>query len=468
MNENRPADNKESTLKGLRIQSLSLWMVGATIVVSLLIGSGIVDAMRHHRDLADVTQKYILTQNNVKDLLMGTDYLTEQARFYVVTGDCGYAEAYFREADVDRRRDGALEEIRNNLQGHDDNALRMSEEALDLSNELMDLEIHSMKLAALAFGEDIDGLAPEIRDYSLTEEEMALSVQEKSQAAFRLIFGPEYSGEKRKIEEKLEGVSESAIAICSAQQVTSEMGMRSALIRQGVYTVLIVLLVVLSYIMIAVLILRPIRIYVNCIKNNHVLDITGAYEFKYFAATYNNVYEMSLEQQDVLRRKAECDALTGLLNRQAFEQLKQQLHGIRMPIALLLIDVDVFKSINDTYGHEVGDQALIKVAQLLSQSFRTADYVLRIGGDEFAVVMEKMQSEKKQIISDKIDKINWELQHPVGDFPKYSVSVGAAFSENGYEDEIFRQADRALYHTKENGRCGYTFYNPDEEWAGLT
>ena len=60
---------------------------------------------------------------------------------------------------------------------------------------------------------------------------------------------------------------------------------------------------------------------------------------------------------------------------------------IRMPIALLLIDVDVFKSINDTYGHEVGDQALIKVAQLLSQSFRTADYVLRIGGDELAVVM---------------------------------------------------------------------------------
>ena len=59
MNENRPADNKESTLKGLRIQSLSLWMVGATIVVSLLIGSGIGDAMRHHRDLADMTQKYI-------------------------------------------------------------------------------------------------------------------------------------------------------------------------------------------------------------------------------------------------------------------------------------------------------------------------------------------------------------------------------------------------------------------------
>lgn len=465
MNENRPEDNKESTLKGLRIQSLSLWMVGATIVVSLLIGSGIVDAMRHHRDLADMTQKYILTQNNVKDLSLGSDYLTEQARSYVVTGDNAYAEAYFTEVNVDQRRDKALEEIRNHLQGHEE-ARRMSEEALALSNELMDLEIHSMKLAALAFGEEIDGLAPEIREYPLTEEEQNYSAQEKSRAALSLIFGSEYSGQKKKIEEKLAGVSESAISICSAQQVQSENGMRNALIRQSVYTVLIVLLVIFSYIMIAVLILRPIRIYVNCIKNNNVLEITGAYEFKYFAATYNNVYEMSLEQQDVLRRKAECDALTGLLNRQAFEQLKQRLSGMRIPIALLLIDVDVFKSINDTYGHEVGDQALIRVAQLLGQSFRTVDYVLRIGGDEFAVIMEKMQEEKKKIISDKIDKINWELQHPAEDFPKYSVSVGIAFSENGYQDEIFRQADRALYHTKENGRCGYTFYNPDEETGG--
>ncbi|MDE7014930.1 MAG: diguanylate cyclase [Kineothrix sp.] len=50
------------------------------------------------------------------------------------------------------------------------------------------------------------------------------------------------------------------------------------------------------------------------------------------------------------------------------------------------------------------------------------------------------------------------LQHPQNDLPKYSISVGIAFSENGYSDELFRQADQALYHTKENGRCGYTFY----------
>ena len=244
------------------------------------------------------------------------------------------------------------------------------------------------------------------------------------------------------------------------EQAQSEQDMKNALVRQSIYTVFVVLLVIFSYIMIAVLILRPIRIYVNCIKNNNVLEITGAYEFKYLAAIYNNVYEMSMAQQDILRHKAEYDALTGLLNREAFEQLKLKLHENPSSLALLLIDIDVFKSINDTYGHAMGDKALIHAANLLEESFRKADHVLRIGGDEFAVVMEKVQQDKPQIISDKIDKINWILQHPQGDLPKYSISVGIAFSTEGYNDELFRQADEALYHTKENGRCGYTFYQP--------
>lgn len=457
----KAADKKESTLKGLRIRSLSLWMVGTTILVSILIGIGIADAMNRHRNLAEITREYILIQNNVRDMSMGSDFLTEQVRLYVVTGNYTYAEAYFTEADVTCRRDRALQEIENHLKDKDDKALKLSKEAMELSDELMDLEIHAMKLKALASGEDMAGLAPQIQEYQLTEEELGGSGQKQSEAARELVFGEEYRNRKQQIEEKLESVTASVISICDTEQAESEREMKNALVRQSIYTALIVLLVILSYIMIAVLILRPIRIYVNCIKNKNFLEITGAYEFKYFAATYNNVYEMSLEQQDVLRKKAERDALTGLLNRQTFEQLKEQLHGAAFPIALLLIDVDVFKSINDTYGHEVGDQALIRVAELLQQSFRTGDYVLRIGGDEFAVIMPRMREEKRKIISEKIDRINQELQNPQGDFPKYSVSVGVAFSEEGYQDELFRQADQALYHTKENGRCGFTFYTQE-------
>ena len=324
----------------------------------------------------------------------------------------------------------------------------------------MDLEIHSMKLAALSTGETLDSLPVQIQDYPLTEEELQYSPDEKSDSASQLVFGVQYQSMKQKIDENLTDVAQSVTSICEMEQAQSEQDMRNALVRQSIYTVFVVLLVIFSYIMIAVLILRPIRIYVNCIKNNNVLEIIGAYEFKYLAAIYNNVYEMSMAQQDILRHKAEYDALTGLLNREAFEQLKLKLRKNSSSLALLLIDIDVFKSINDTYGHAMGDKALIHAANLLEESFRKADHVLRIGGDEFAVIMEKVQQDKPQIISDKIDKINWILQHPQGDLPKYSISVGIAFSTEGYNDELFRQADEALYHTKENGRCGYTFYQP--------
>lgn len=454
-------DDKESTLKGLRIRTMSLWMVLGTILVSMLIGDGIINVMNRHRRLADITSDYIQTQNHVMNMSLGSNYLTEQARLYAITKESAHMEAYFTEVDETKRRENALQAIEEHLQGRDEAAFQMAVDALKLSNELMDLEIHAMTLAALSVKEDISQYDRRVQEYPLTQEELEYTQEQMADAARTLVFGQEYRDRKRQIEEKLAGVTEGITSICDQEKAESEKAMKNALLHQSFYTILVVALVIASYIMIAVLILRPIRLYVNGIKNNHFLDITGGYEFKYFAATYNNVYEMSLAQQNVLRQKAERDALTGLLNRQAFEQLKDQLSQAAKPLALLLIDVDVFKSINDTYGHEVGDQALINTANLLSRSFRTADYVMRIGGDEFAVIMEEMHEDRKGIIRDKISAINQSLQNPQTDLPKYSVSVGVAFSEEGYHDELFRQADQALYHTKENGRCGCTFYEKE-------
>lgn len=452
-------EENAGTLKGLKIQTLSLWMVAVTIVVSVLIGEGIVHVMRDYNKLADITEEYIYVQEEAENLLVGSDFLTDRVRLYAVTKDLGYVEEYFTEVEETKRRDKALETLEEHMDGKDAEILTASREALELSNELMEMEMHAMKLAALSADEAVSMLPLEIGDYPLTEEELSCTSEEKSDAAVGLVFSEEYRDMKRQIEEKISFVTERVITICEKEQAESENEMKTALIHQSIYTVLIVVLVIFSYIMIAVLILRPIRLYVNCIKNNNFLEITGAYEFKYLAATYNNVYEMTMEQQNMLRQKAERDALTGLLNRQSFEQLKESLRNPSKKLAFLLVDVDVFKSINDNYGHDTGDQALIKVANLLEDNFRKADYVLRIGGDEFAVIMEKITADKKQIIRDKIDAVNEVLQHPQGDFPKYSVSVGVAFSEQGFHDELFHQTDTALYHTKENGRCGYTFYD---------
>ena len=124
-------------------------------------------------------------------------------------------------------------------------------------------------------------------------------------------------------------------------------------------------------------------------------------------------------------------------------------------IGLIIIDVDEFKNVNDTYGHDVGDRLLKQVAEILTQSFRSVDAICRLGGDEFVVVMTRANSSMRQLVINKIAKANHILQNPRGGLPKASLSVGVAFSDReNPQGDIFKDADTALYHVKQSGRCG--------------
>ena len=127
--------------------------------------------------------------------------------------------------------------------------------------------------------------------------------------------------------------------------------------------------------------------------------------------------------------------------------------------AMILIDLDHFKAINDTWGHEVGDLALQRLAKLLRESFRSQDYVCRIGGDEFAVIMLHANSSLKELVEAKMRRVNEIVQKPEGKVPAFTLSVGVAFGdrENPGED-LYKDADTALYRIKNNGRSGVAFY----------
>ena len=166
-----------------------------------------------------------------------------------------------------------------------------------------------------------------------------------------------------------------------------------------------------------------------------------------------------MEAQRLIRHEAEYDALTDLMNRGSFDRVLEIYQNGESHYALLLIDVDIFKSVNDTYGHACGDKILQKVAGLLKKMFRSIDFVCRIGGDEFAVVMVEMTSDLGYTIEEKIETINQELSNTEDGLPKVSVSVGVAFSDRQNPGEsIFKDADAALYRTKENGKRGCTIY----------
>lgn len=202
-------------------------------------------------------------------------------------------------------------------------------------------------------------------------------------------------------------------------------------------------------------IVHPLLEYNESIHHGVIAPIHGVAELRTLAETYNSIYEENEERELLMKHQAEHDSLTELLNRRSFDQILSLYEKDRSSFALILADVDVFKQINDTCGHDTGDRILKRVAALLHTTFRSTDYVCRIGGDEFAVIMVDMSRELYYTITDKIAEINDLLAVPEDDLPAVSLSAGVAFSdENGFCGSLFRAADSALYTAKAHGRCG--------------
>lgn len=186
----------------------------------------------------------------------------------------------------------------------------------------------------------------------------------------------------------------------------------------------------------------------------------------------NNAVEIlyvarDITEEKLMRRQVEHDSMTGVLNRRAFDQILKLMEEDKRDFALVLVDVDNFKDVNDTYGHAAGDSVLKRVSRLLVEGFRSIDRVYRIGGDEFAVVMMDVTSKHGYTIKNKINAINDHLAVHEEDAPAVTLSVGAAFMDRENPGEsLFKDADRALYYVKEHGRNGCHVYSAED--AALT
>lgn len=161
-----------------------------------------------------------------------------------------------------------------------------------------------------------------------------------------------------------------------------------------------------------------------------------------------------------LRKITREDSLTKLYNAGYFhkytgERMKKQSEG-----CLILVDIDFFKQVNDTYGHQEGDAVIIKVADTLKKYFRSNDVVARLGGDEFVIFLD--YKPELAILEDKCKKILDILSHP-DDEISVSLSMGGFIFRNqmSYKD-LYQSADKVLYKVKEHGRNGYLFSEDDE------
>ncbi|MGN6334369.1 MAG: putative bifunctional diguanylate cyclase/phosphodiesterase [Motilibacteraceae bacterium] len=180
------------------------------------------------------------------------------------------------------------------------------------------------------------------------------------------------------------------------------------------------------------------------------------------------------ELEAQLTRQALHDPLTGLGNRALFEaHLARSLalqHRDRRQLALLLVDLDEFKDVNDSLGHVAGDQLLVEVAQRLQASVRTGDVVTRLGGDEFAVLCEDVDDDTVEAIAERTLRclrapLNLEGRQV---FATASIGVALAHDPGLSEGELLRNADAALYAAKESGRDQWARYTEDLQHDALT
>lgn len=159
---------------------------------------------------------------------------------------------------------------------------------------------------------------------------------------------------------------------------------------------------------------------------------------------------------------SEIDPLTSVFNKETTQKLIDQKLKNHEHFCFLILDVDDFKSVNDNYGHAVGDKVLKNLSDLFKNHFRQTDIVGRIGGDEFIILIEDEHIAESRIQS-LLKKVNELKIEELQDF-KLSISVGMAFApSNGTTFmELYRHADHALYQTKRTGKNNYKIYKNDE------
>ncbi len=162
-------------------------------------------------------------------------------------------------------------------------------------------------------------------------------------------------------------------------------------------------------------------------------------------------------------RQAATDSLTGHLNRRSLESEIGRLRDSGLPYATVVADLDHFKNLNDTFGHETGDRALRLFARTIDRSVRTGDIVCRYGGEEFVLILPHVGVIEASAV---VHRIREELKTTLdsGDVPHFTASFGIADSTHTESfEEIFRLADAALYRAKQLGRDRLIIADDDSE-----
>lgn len=171
---------------------------------------------------------------------------------------------------------------------------------------------------------------------------------------------------------------------------------------------------------------------------------------------FYDALERVRNERDNLRRDSQTDPLTGLLNRRSLQVEVSARCGAREGFGVLFMDLDHFKSVNDRFGHEMGDRVLVAVAAVLKAALRPGDVVGRYGGEEFVAVVAGAGPESARLVAERLRRAIEVMLPPKGGPAKLTLSIGTTVFDPRQADErteeLLHRADMALYAAKRGGR----------------
>ena len=438
---------------GVSLRTIHLWLVISAVIACSLMFLFTFHLTDSFRKLTEASEQQIELRNAATELLEASDYLTERTQRFTVEGDMRYLDEYFEEAFEANRREEAITRVAEGGAAAQA-ALEKLEDALASSLRLMQREYYAMRLVIEAKGYTD---YPEIlRAVQLSKADLALTREQKQHRAMEMVLDEEYYRQKDLVRAGMKASLEELESIAYDTDRSALRSLQDEMV--GVRVVIVLQAIGISFMvwLTARLGIHPVLTAVDRIKADSPIPVVGANEFRYLARTYNTMYEVYKSSLEHLNFKASHDELTGAYNRSGYELL---LSSVNLDSTyLLLFDLDNFKSINDTYGHETGDKVLIKLVDVLKANFRADDYICRIGGDEFVVFMVHSKEQQRHLIAQKIVEINRELGDTADGLPSASVSVGIAHGSGASnEEKLFEKTDAAMYKAKRTGKGTYCF-----------
>ena len=449
---------KKKENDGISLRTIHLLMIIGATIISIVMFYSTFRLSGSFRYLTETSEQQIEMRKAARELSDASDFLTENVQRFTILGDVHYMDEYFVEAFEANHREEAIEKMEQ--YSFDNAALADLKEAMNASLELMNREYYAMRLVI-----DAKGIKeyPEILDsVKLSEQDHKLDETQKMQLAAQMVHDEEYYTKKDHIREMMRASLDELEKTAYDNDAAALQSLRNEMMIVRFIIILQIVVMIFMVWLTSRLGIHPVLAAVDRIKADDTIPETGANEFRYLARAYNKMYDAYKKSLERLNFKASHDELTGAYNRAGYDLL---ISGIDLNNTyMMLFDVDNFKSINDTYGHETGDKVLVKLVKVMKKNFRNDDCICRIGGDEFVVLMLHSSDIDRNLIAQKIEEINRELSEIDDGLPAASISVGIVHGTDAKDAEsLFEKSDAAMYRSKQNGKNTYTFYSSAED-----